>query len=392
MESSYLQVFEDFQRIYRRAPQVWVRSPGRINLLGEHVDYNGGTVLPAAIDRAVVLAAARRSDGQCRLWASNYGASCAVDGPPVRPLSEPFWANYLLGVLVAFGWPGGLDVAVGGDVPVGAGVSSSAAVGNAMAAAVNALFDLRRTPIELAQVVHQSENHFVGVPCGIMDMFAGMMGRRNAFLRLSCRTLTWEYVPFSGTEWMFVLCHSGIERGLKASEYSARRQACVEGLSILKQVHPSLDALAAAPLAWLEACRERLDPVVFRRCRYVLEEERRVAEASEALRRGDMEALGALMLQTHEGLRSDFEVSCYPLDFLVERAMAHSACVGARLMGAGFGGCTLHLVHQPQVDDFIDFMQSAYRHTFGKPLFAWKVALEEGVSAHAYPPHMSEGR
>ncbi len=376
-------IVKSFCRVYRRLPQVLVRSPGRINLLGEHTDYNGGTVLPAAIDRAIWLAAAARRDTCCALWACDYGEGYFARCKPSAPLSRPSWPNYLLGVLVEMGWPGGVDIAFGGDLPIGAGVSSSAALENAVALAANAVFQKGLAPLELVHLTHRAETYFVGVPCGLMDMFAGLWGRENAFLHLSCSALKWEYLPFSTAEWVFVLCHSGVERRLAASRYAERRRECAQGLAILRELDPALTHLSKASLSMLEAARRRMAPAVFRRCRYVLAEEGRVAEAAEALRLSEYEALGALMWSTHEGLRDDFEVSCPELDFLVEQAMSHPACAGARLMGAGFGGCTLNLVRRKGVDDLLSFLTRAYTRAYKRSLPAWVVKPSAG--AHSVP-------
>ncbi len=373
-------ILDAFQRHYGCPPQLVVRSPGRINLLGEHTDYNGGPVLPAAIDRAVWLAAALRYDRRCRLWACDYEQGLTIETMPPVPMPEPSWANYVLGVLTVLGWSGGIDIAFGGDLPIGAGVSSSAAVENATAVAVNALLQLGLTPEMLAFVSQKAEQDFVGVPCGIMDMFAGIMGRKDAFLWLDCRTLTWEPLPFQSAEWVFVLCHSGVERRLAASAYGVRRRECAEGLALLQRVAPELKALAEASPTLLEAVQDTLPPAIWRRCRYVVGEVGRVAAATEALRRQDMATLGALMVRTHEGLRDDFEVSCAELDFLAQQAWHHEACAGARLMGAGFGGCTLNLVRQDAAEDFCAQMEAAYRVAFGRHLLQWTVKPADGAT------------
>lgn len=298
---------------------------------------------------------------------------------PNGPVAQPSWANYLLGVLAEMRWPGGVDVAFGGDLPIGAGVSSSAALENATALAANELFSLGYTRLDLLRVAHRAENHFVGVSCGIMDMLAGMMGRKNTFIHLDCQTLTWEYLPFEAPDLAFVLCHSGVERRLVASEYGVRRRECEQGLAILRTLDPGLEALSKATPALLEVAKDRMPKVVFRRCRYVVEEVARVAAAVEALRHSNHSTLGTFLYQTHEGLRTDFEVSCRELDFLVEQATRHPGCLGARLMGAGFGGCTLNLVHQSEALGFIAQLSEAYARAFSRPLPTWVVRPSDGA-------------
>lgn len=375
----YQRTLDAFLDTFGYPPHILVRSPGRINLLGEHTDYNGGPVLPAAVDRAIWLAAAPRTDGQCRLWACDYDEGCAIEEKPSAPLRRPMWADYLLGALLEVGWPGGLDVAFGGNLPISAGVSSSAALENAMALAANALFSLGLSPLELVQATHRAENRFVGVPCGVMDMFAGMMGRKDAFLQLDCRALTWEYLPFAASDWGFVLCHSGVERRLATSDYGARRQECAQGLTLLQHLAPSLGALSEATPSLLEAAQEHLPPAIFRRCRYVIGEVARVSAAAEALRHNNMEALGTLLMRTHEALRDDFEVSCPALDFLVEQALHHPGCAGARLMGAGFGGCTLNLVRLDEVEAFAAHLKATYLRAFGRTPPVWIVRPDDGA-------------
>ncbi len=373
-------VWDHFQRTYGRPPTVVVRSPGRINLIGEHTDYNGGPVLPAAIDRAIWMAAAARTDSRCRMWACDVEETCIVEGKPAAPVVKPNWANYILGVLTTMGWPGGMDIVFGGDLPVGAGVSSSAALENAAALAADALFDLGYARLELVRITHAAENHFVGVPCGIMDMFAGMMGRKDAFIQLNCRALTWSYLPFEAPDHTWVLCHSGVERRLATSEYSARRRECAQGVAALQTLVPELGTLSEATPDLLKAAQGRMPPLIFRRCRYVVGETARTAAAAEALCNSDYKALGALLYQTHVGLRDDFEVSCPELDFLVEQGMRHSACLGARLMGAGFGGCTLHLVRRAEAPAFIAHLSEAYLRAFGRPMAAWTVRPADGAT------------
>ncbi|MCS6928696.1 MAG: galactokinase [Saprospiraceae bacterium] len=373
------QVWATFQDLYGRPPEILVRSPGRINLIGEHTDYNGGPVLPAAIDRAVWLAAAKRADTQCRLFACDYDEGYIVESQPSKPLVHPSWANYLLGVLVEIGWPGGLDLTFGGNLPIGAGVASSAAVQNAMALAANALFQLGHTQMDLVQLTHRAENQFVGVPCGIMDMFAGAMGRRNTFICLNCHSLEYEYLPFGTTELCFVLCHSGVERRLASSEYQKRRQECAQGLAILQRINPAMSALSQVSEDLLAEKEHLLPPTLFRRCRYVVTEIARVGTAVQALRSQDYAAMGSLMYLTHQGLRDDFEVSCPELNLLVEEAMHHPACLGARLMGAGFGGCTLNLVKKSKVCDFSAHVSQAYTRAFKRSLRHWTVHLDDGA-------------
>ncbi|WP_285569111.1 galactokinase [Geothrix limicola] len=349
-------------------PELIVRGPGRVNLIGEHTDYNLGFVLPAAVDKAIWLAMSPRADGRCRFHSVDLNESCEVDLKDLAR-SEHHWANYLLGVITEFLADGrslgGVDCAFGGDVPIGSGMSSSAALECGFAFGLNELFDLGYDRLALARLGQRAENRYVGVACGIMDQFASLLGREGRLIRLDCRDLSFEYAPFERSDLRVVLCDSRVRRTLAGSEYNVRRTQCETGVALLAGQYPGVKSLRDVTPAMLQAHRKELNPVVFRRCDYVVRENGRVLEACEALGRSDFEAFGALMNASHDGLRDDYEVSCAELDILVNGARTIPGVLGSRMMGAGFGGCTISLVEEGALTDFSVCMADIYRKGLG---------------------------
>jgi galactokinase len=341
-----------------------VRSPGRVNLIGEHTDYNLGFVLPAAVDKSITLAVRLRGDGRLRLLALDKGERFEGETASLGR-SELRWPDYLQGVIRelqerGLGVPG-LDCAFGGDVPIGCGMSSSAALEGGLAFALNELCGFGLDRVELARLCQRAENRFVGVNCGIMDQFASLMGRERRLIRLDCRDLSYQYVPFERGDIRIVLCDSQVEHSLAGSAYNERRAQCQAGLALLKRHHPRLESLRDADPALVEAHKDELEPAVYRRCAYVTAEIERVGKACAALDRGDLQTFGAHMNATHQGLARDYEVSCPELDILAEAAQALPGVHGARLMGGGFGGCTINLVEAEALEAFQARMGLVYR-------------------------------
>ncbi len=377
-------IAEDFQQIFGKTPSFVVRAPGRINLIGEHTDYNHGFVLPAAIDKAIYFAIAPRTDHTCKVYAADLNDTFefSLDALNKCPKS---WANYLIGVtseLIVEGYtiPSGFEVAFGGDVPNGAGLSSSAAVESGMGWALSELFGFTIPRLQLALVAQRAEHHFAGLQCGIMDMFASIHGKANSVIRLDCRDLTFEYFPFDFENYQLVLCNSGVKHTLADSAYNTRRQECEQGVSILQRFYPTIASLRDVSLAQVEAYKADFPENVYRRCRYVTGEIERVVSACEDLKRGDLVAFGEKMYETHSGLSKDYEVSCVELDFLVEQTVPLNEVLGSRLMGGGFGGCTINIVETSQVNSFIEKMTVAYQKRFGKKLVSHVVGITEGVA------------
>ena len=382
----YQLISQKFEDIFGQAPVLSVRAPGRINLIGEHTDYNNGFVLPAAIDKAIYFAVSPRNDQKCKLYAYDLQDSHEFSIDNIEK-SEKGWANFLIGVLAEIikkGHiiPNGFNVVFGGDVPLGAGLSSSAAVESGIGFALNHLFDLGLSKLDLSLIAQQAEHNFAGVKCGIMDMFASIHGKENSVIKLDCQDLSFQYFPFYAPDYTIVLCNTGVKHNLGDSEYNKRRAECEEGVRIMQQAFPQINSLRDVSAQMLRSQADKLPPIVYKRCKYVVEEIERVGVACEALEKDDLETFGQKMYETHEGLSKEYEVSCPELDFLVEQTLNRPLLeyvVGARMMGGGFGGCTINLVKTDAFDDFLKIMQTAYYQEFKIELHSYKVKITNGV-------------
>lgn len=374
---------EKFKEYFDENPTILVKAPGRINLIGEHTDYNNGFVLPAAIDKAIYFVISPRNDRKCILVAHDLDDSHEFSLDNLQK-SEKSWANFLIGVLAEIIAKGkqintGFNVVFGGNVPLGAGLSSSAAVESGIGFALNELFDLELSKLDLALIAQQAEHKYAGVNCGIMDMFASIHGKENSVIKLDCQDLSFEYFPFDFPEYSLVLCNTGVKHNLGDSEYNQRRAECEEGISILQRAFPQVDSLRDVTMQMLSSQADKLSEVVYRRCKYIVEEIERVTIACQALENGDLTTFGQKMYETHEGLSKEYEVSCPELDFLVEQTFNFEAVVGARMMGGGFGGCTINLIKVDAVDEFIKKMTFAYHQAFNIELQTYKVNISNGV-------------
>lgn len=370
-----------FRRHYSATPLL-VRAPGRVNLIGEHTDYNNGFVLPAAIDKEICFAVALNDQLEARLYSVDQDEHYLLDLQQVQP-GKTQWANYLKGVIAGFQQRGitvpGFDCAFGGNVPIGAGLSSSAAVECGLAFALNELLDAGFSRMELALIGQQAEHQFAGVRSGLMDQFASLFGKAGHVVRLDCRSLDYEYFPFDTATCRIVLCNSGVKHSLASSEYNTRRQECEKGVQILQQYYPEIESLRDATLVQLEQHREELGDVVYRRCTYVVRENQRVEAACQHLIQGDLAAFGQEMYASHAGLRDDYEVSCRELDVLVEIARETPGVLGSRMMGGGFGGCTINLVPAELVDSFCQRATAEYQRRLGLQLETYKTSIVAGV-------------
>jgi len=362
---------------------LMVRSPGRVNLIGEHTDYNEGFVLPAAIDKNIIMAVTPLNDSRFHFIAADLNQEYVGDLASVKK-SPNGWPNYLLGVIDQMqkvGYPiRGCAVVFGGNIPIGAGISSSAALECGFAYALNELFDLGIDNLELVQLSQRAENQFVGVHCGIMDQFVNIFGRDRNVLKLDCRSLEYELVPFSRDDIEIVLCETEVRRALASSEYNVRRQQCEVGVKALQRVKPGVRSLRDVNLDMLREHRTMLDPIIYKRCEYVVRENARVLQGCEDLQRGDFRSFGQRMVESHEGLRDDYQVSSTELDALVELATSVSGVLGARMMGAGFGGCTINLVEEPRVREFVDVVRDRYHQPTGKSINVYVTRIQSGTS------------
>jgi galactokinase len=373
-----------YYEIFGGAPSIIVRSPGRINLIGEHTDYNNGWVMPAAIDKAIWMAISPRTDTKLHFVAYNLNEQYEGQLNTLQKSATHSWANYLLGVLFILKQKGhtlsGINLVFGGNLPSGGGVSSSAAIENGMVLGLNEILGLGLSRLEMVQISQQAENEFVGMNCGVMDMFASMMGRQNHLIQLDCRSLEYNYVPFALPSIQLVLCNSGVKHQLVDSEYNVRRNQCEEGVACLQKIDPGIGSLRDVSWSFLAQHKDRMTEVVYQRCAYVVQENERVLQAGQALAKNDVSLLGRLMNATHDGLDLQYEVSCPELNFLAHTARAHSACAGARMMGGGFGGCTLNVVNKDALDSFLHDISAQYEQEFDRTLESYTVSLENGTA------------
>jgi galactokinase len=344
------------------------RAPGRVNLIGEHTDYNEGYVLPIALDFSCWVAAGAREDGRMAIFSENTGEQAEADLRDEGLARSGRWSDYPIGAAWALRETGcllpGANLYIHGEVPLGAGLSSSAAI---EVATGYALLDIAGGEIDLGQLVQacqRGENEFVGAHVGIMDQFVACRGKAGNALLLDCRSLKYEYVPLP-TELCLVICNSMIKHELAAGEYNARRAECEQGVRLLSEKLPGIRSLRDVTANELETYKGSLPGNVYRRCRHVITENDRVMQTVKALRTGDLTRVGDLMFASHESLRVDYEVSCVELDSLVELARKAPGLIGARMTGGGFGGCTVNLVKRENVEQFRESVSSGYRAKIG---------------------------
>lgn len=359
-----------------------IRSPGRINLLGEHVDYNMGLVLPAAIDKYIYIAIQERKDSQIHLYSLDYEELYESSVTEFKR-SNKLWANYILGVVDQFVKRGenlkGFNMVFSGDIPQGSGLSSSAALECATAYGLQKLNGFSLDRMEMAKLAQAAENQFVGVNCGLMDQFASLHGRKNHLIQFDCESLEYSYFPFTSTDYMFILFNSQVNHSLASSAYNERREQCEKGVAMIREHHPEIKSLREVSPELLDRYVKQQDPLVYQRCTYIVNEIQRVQEASQALLDDDFIRVGKLMYETHQGLSQDYDVSCVELDFLVNHLKNNPAVLGSRMMGGGFGGCTINLIKKDRVDEIIADTASAYKKHTGLEMKSYKVNLVDGT-------------
>jgi galactokinase len=374
-------VREAFENEYE-GPYRLFAAPGRINLIGEHTDYNEGFVLPASIDRRIYLAIGPRSDTKVELLAVDLGERAAFDLSQEQA-EIPHWARYPFGVVKEFQkkgmYPGGFNAAFGGDIPTGAGLSSSAAIECAFAVALNTIFELGADKMTLARVGQSAEHNYAGVRCGIMDQFASLFGMKHHVMQLDCRSMDHSYFPLYLAGYELVLTDTQVKHSLASSAYNERRRQCETGVEVVRQKFPGIKSLRDINAEILQSFRQTMDKTVFRRCSYVIEENERVMQTCKALANGDLELVGQLLYLSHQGLRDQYEVSCAELDLLVETAGKIKGVQGSRMMGGGFGGCTISLVKSGEIMQFRQAMAKAFEKAFGRQPVFYEVNTGEGA-------------
>jgi galactokinase len=376
-------VFSKYIELFDTQP-ILVRSPGRINLIGEHTDYNEGYVMPAAIDRQIVVAMDFAADNHSTLYSVKHNEFFSFHTSDPAKVKSPLWANYLLGVVRRFLDTGksirSFDCVIDGDVPTGAGLSSSAALECSFAFALNHLQRSNIPTKELILISQWAEHNYAGVKCGIMDQFSSMMGQEGKAFVLDCRSLEYRYFPVDLSNASIVLCDSMVKHSLASSEYNTRRSECEQGVSIIRRHYPQVKTLRDATLQMIEDRKVELPEKVYHRCSYVVQENKRVLDASRDLEKGDMISFGKKMYETHEGLSKQYEVSCEELDFLVEESKKNDGVIGARMLGGGFGGCTINLVAKSKTEPFISRMTEAYRKRYQVDMNTYVVSIKDGTS------------
>ncbi|MEM7395058.1 MAG: galactokinase, partial [Verrucomicrobiota bacterium] len=368
METSVIEeTAERFEQQFKHSPEVLVAAPGRVNLIGEHVDYCDGFVLPMAIERQTVIAARPDGSERIRLISSNADAEAEIDlAQPIEP-GDPTWANYVKGVIAGMKKVGiecpGADVFIHSDVPLGGGLSSSAALEVATATLVEAMAGSTISPEEKALLCQQAEHDFAGVPCGIMDQFISVMGRKDHLLLLDCATRETRLIPFIDPDVSVLIANTNVAHALEDGAYASRRRACEDAAD-----HLGLTSLRYADRERLEKLEDELDPIEYRRARHVIGEIERTHDTAEALEAGDVEAVGQYMYAGHDSLRDDFEVSCPELDILVDIARSlgpDRGVLGSRMTGGGFGGCTVTLVKTAELESVKESLARDYTEKTG---------------------------
>ncbi len=395
-------ITERFEETFGSPPTFIASAPGRVNLIGEHTDYNDGYVCPVAIDKYLNIAVRKRSDRRVVMHALDVSESWdfSLDALTPIPRQTPAWSRYLIGVASVLQASGkqvaGIDAVITGDVPIGAGLSSSAALSVAATLAFLTAGSEAEVPLsetdktELAALCQRVEHEFAGVKCGIMDQTISLLGQGNCGLFLDCRSLEYEHVPLNLSDHAIAICNTKVKRELAASEYNKRRAECERGVEILRQWLPGITSLRDITLADFKKYEEELPTLTQKRCRYVIEENTRVVEAVSVLKCRDeststkteidesLIALGRLMNASHDGLRDDYQVSCPELDLLTDIARDITGVVGSRMTGAGFGGCTVSIVHKDALETFQRRVATEYHE-------------KTGIEPEIYRCHVSNG-
>lgn len=373
-------LIEKYRQVFKGNPRIF-SSPGRINIIGEHTDYNNGFVLPAAIDKAAYVAIDKKDDDQIRLYSVAFDDHYACTTDTVQRRHS--WTDYVLGVvdqLKKSGYPvQGFDLALDGDIIIGAGLSSSAAVECSVLYALNTIFQFGLSPMEIVKMAQKAEHEFAGVKCGIMDQFASVFGKEGHVLKLDCRSLEYEYIPLQLQGYQIVLLNSNVEHSLAGTEYNTRRQQCEQGVAWVAEAEEGVQSMRDITLRQLEDYVKPKDALVYRRCRYVIEENERLLQACRDLQKGHLEGLGKMMYGSHEGLSKEYEVSCKELDWLVDFVKKEPSVLGARMMGGGFGGCTINLVKEEAVASLIEAVSYLYQQNNHLKLDAYVVQPANGT-------------
>jgi len=373
IEEKFKSLFGDNYMVYA--------SPGRVNLIGEHTDYNGGFVFPGAIDKGIYAAINPNGTDKVRAYSVDYNAQVEF-GMNEEDAPKESWARYIFGVcreMKKRGFePKGFDTVFVGDVPLGAGMPSSAALESTFANALNEIFNLNIDRFELARIGQSTEHNYCGVKCGIMDQFASVFGKKGHLMRLNCATMEFEYFPFNPEGYKVVLLDTVVKHELASSAYNKRRESCENACAHIKARHPEVNFLSDATMEMLEEVKSEISEEDYKRAVYVIGEKQRVLDVCDALEKGDYETVGDRMFGTHYGMSKEYEVSCEELDFLNDVAK-QCGVTGSRVMGGGFGGCTINLVKEELYDNFIATAKKEYLAKFNREPKVYDVVISDGA-------------
>lgn len=368
---------------FKTSPTLTVKSPGRINIIGEHTDYNNGFVLPAAIDKYIYVALSERDDQLLNLYSQDYNQFYQTDLNTIN-IDTPDWVKYIIGVAQLINKKTdkikGFNLYLAGDVPLGAGLSSSAALSCATGFALNELFNCSLSRIEIAKIGQQTEHEYIGLKCGIMDQFASVLGKDNHAIKLDCRDLSYEYIPLDWAENEILLLNTNVKHNLASTAYNNRRESCEQGVAWIKEHFPEVNSLRDVSIEQLDNIVRPKSEEVYTKCRFIVEENKRLSAAVEAFYNKDIEQLGKLLYKAHWALSREYEVSCPELDFLVSAAEQNQNVIGARMMGGGFGGCTINIIKKGKSEEFIQEIAQRYQETFHLDLTPIQVKISNGSS------------
>ena len=371
---------EKFKSLFGNDYMVYT-SPGRVNLIGEHTDYNGGFVFPGAIDKGIYAVINPNGTDKVRAYSLDYDGQ-AEFGMNEEDAPQESWARYIFGVcreMKKRGFePKGFDTVFVGDVPLGAGMSSSAALESTFANALNEIFNLNIDRFELARIGQSTEHNYCGVKCGIMDQFASVFGKKGHLMRLNCATMEFEYFPFNPEGYKVVLLDTVVKHELASSAYNKRRESCENACAHIKANHPEVNFLSDATMAMLDEVKTEISEEDYMRAVYVIGEKQRVLDVCAALEKGDYETVGDRMFGTHYGMSKEYEVSCEELDFLNDIAK-QCGVTGSRVMGGGFGGCTINLVKEDLYDNFIATAKKEYLAKYNREPKVYDVVISDGA-------------
>ena len=366
-----------FIRTFKTDPLL-IFSPGRVNIIGEHTDYNKGFVFPAAINKGIVAAIQKSELDFSTAYALDLNGKIEFNLDKLKPLKEGCWENYVFGVVHEIQNKnkliGNFNLVFKGNIPSGAGMSSSAALENSIVFGLNELFDLELSKHDMILISQKAEHNFVGVKCGIMDQYASMFGLKNHALLLDCRTIESQPYEIDFKDYQLMLINTNVKHSLSDTEYNDRRSACKSISKLL-----SVKALRDATEADLEKIIDKVTPANYQKALYVIQENSRTLKAAKAIEYGDLETLGSLIYQSHNGLSNQYKVSCHELDFLVDQAKANPNILGARMMGGGFGGCTINLIAKTQAEAFAEKVSKAYHREFNKTCSVYFIEISEGT-------------